>query len=47
MRLSLRAIALCERKFGKGIFCGFEQINRSVLDDISEENVRQDFDELT
>lgn len=47
MRLSLRALELCRIKLNKGIFCGFQEVNTSILDGISEESARRDFDELT
>lgn len=47
MRLSLRALELCRVKFGKGYFCGFEQPDETLLDGLTEESVRQDFEELS
>ena len=46
MRLSLRAIQLCQMKFGKGRFYGFEQMDEADLEHISEEDAKQDFNEL-
>lgn len=46
MRLSLRAIELCRMKLGKGAFCGFQEMDESILDGISEESAKRDFDEL-
>lgn len=47
MRLSLRALELCRTKLNKGVFCGFQEVDTSILDGISEESSRRDFDELT
>ena len=47
MKLSLRAIELCRRKWGKGLFYGFENIDKSILESVSKEKVREDFDVLT
>lgn len=47
MRLSLRALELCRTKLNKGFFCGFQEMDESILDGISEESAKRDFDELT
>ncbi len=36
MKLSKRAIALCRMKYGKGELTGFEDIDNSILDDLTE-----------
>lgn len=47
MRLSLRALKLCRAKLGKGSFHGFQEADAPILDEISEESARQDFEEMT
>lgn len=46
LRLSFKTIALCRRKYGKGEFYGFEDVEESILDNLSEEELSQDVDEL-
>lgn len=46
MKLSLKAIELCRMKYDKGIFCGFEWVDNSILCNISEAESRLYFDEL-
>lgn len=36
MKLSLKTIAMCQMKYGRGRFCGFENIDATILDDISK-----------
>lgn len=46
MKLSLSAIALCRLKINKGNLYGFEQVSESILDNLSEERIKQDLDDM-
>lgn len=46
MRLSLKTIEICRRKYGKGDFYGFDQMNEFLLEDLVQEDVESDFEEL-
>lgn len=46
MRFSLRAIEICRQRLGKDRLVGFDRSNRSILDEIKEDDVEKDFDEL-
>lgn len=47
MKLSLSTIALCRMKYGKGLFYGFEQLKENIFDELSEVEMRKDFEQLT
>lgn len=46
MKLSGNALQLCNMKFGKGVFYGFEKINVFEAGILSEKEAREVFDEL-
>ncbi len=46
MKLSLRAIEICKQKCGKSALIGFDNLETSLIDEISEKDAVSDFNEL-